>query len=74
MLARIPDRTRFSFRIASLVICTAAALTSCATKEEPPLITDTGKTRESTIPWNKQEKWESQGQFGGMGGNITDRR
>ncbi len=70
MLARIPDRTRFSLRIAALAICATGALTSCASKQEPALISDTGNTRESSIPWNKQEKWESQGQFAGM----TDRR
>lgn len=70
MLARIPDRTRFSLHIAALAICAAAALTSCATKQEQPLISDTGNKRESSLPWNKQEKWESQGQFA----NMTDRR
>ena len=70
MLARIPDRTRSAFRIAALAICVAFALTSCATKEEPALISDTGSTRDSTIPWNKQESWETQGQFA----NMTDRR
>ena len=70
MLARIPDRTRFSFRIAALAMCAAFALTSCATKEQPALISDSANTRDSSIPWNKQEKWESQGQFA----NMTDRR
>lgn len=74
MLARIPDRTRFSLRIAALAICTIGALTSCATKQETPLISDSAATRESSLPWNKQEKWESQGQYGGIGGSVTDRR
>jgi hypothetical protein len=71
MLARIPDRFRSLLRISALAICAVGAFTSCATKEQPPLIGDnTGNTRESSLPWNKQEKWESQGQYAGM----TDRR
>jgi hypothetical protein len=70
MLAQIPDRIRSKVVVAALAICAAGALSSCATHEKPPLISDGTNGRESTIPWNKQEKWESQGQFA----NMTDRR
>jgi hypothetical protein len=70
MLAQIPDRLRSSLRIAALAVCAAGAHSYCATKEDPPLISDSAATRESSIPWDKQEKWESQGQFA----NMTDRR
>ena len=45
----------------------AASFGDCATKEEVALVNDPSATgRESTLPWNQQEKWEGQGQFGGM--------
>lgn len=44
---------------------------SCASqKEQVALVNDPDAKKEGMIPWNKQEKWESQGQMGG----ITDRR
>ena len=48
------------------------AFASCATKEEPQLIADsTG--RESSMPWNKQEKWENTGQLGSMAERFETR-
>ena len=47
------------------------AITSCATQKETALVNDPDAHRnESTLPWYKQEKWETSGQFAGM----TDRR
>ena len=64
MLARI--RNSPFFPITSLVMLMGSAfLTSCATKEPPPLLS-TGAERESTLPWNKQEQWENAGQFGSL--------
>ena len=37
----------------------ALALGGCASQEEDP-------NRVSTIPWNRPERWESQGPLGGM--------
>jgi len=45
-------------------------MTSCATQKETALVQDPDGHYESTMPWNKQEKWETGGQFQGM----TDRR
>jgi hypothetical protein len=39
----------------------AIALTSCATKEQPPLISDPTAKRETALPWNEQQKWEREG-------------
>jgi hypothetical protein len=50
------------------MLVVAATLVGCA-KDQPPLVGDSTKN-ESSMPWNKQEKWETQGQMGG----ITDRR
>ncbi len=54
--------TRFA-----LLALTAATFGACATKQEVALVNDpTATGRESALPWNQQEKWEGQGQFGGM--------
>ena len=45
-------------------------LASCASQKDAVVVNDPDAKKESTIPWNRQEKWESGGQFG----NITDRR
>ena len=68
MLARI--RNSISFRAANvaLLALAAGALASCASKKEQvQLVNDPSVSgRESALPWNQQEKWEGQGQFGGM--------
>ena len=63
MLAQI--RNLPSFRTAKLVLlaATVSTFSSCATKKQEPLI-GSATQAESSLPWNKQEKWESQGQFG----------
>jgi hypothetical protein len=45
-------------------------MTSCATQKQTALIQDPDAHHESSIPWNKQESWETGSQFAGM----TDRR
>jgi hypothetical protein len=70
MLALIPElRKKIT---AALLLVTAAMLASCATQKDAPrlLVDDPDDHHESTMPWNKQEKWETGGQFEGM----TDRR
>lgn len=54
-----------------LLLCAfAVGMTSCATQKETALVKDPNDRPDSMIPWNKQENWETQGQFAGM----TDRR
>lgn len=65
MLARIHNSPLLRLTSLALLLCGAATLTSCATKQEPQLVS-TGAERESSLPWNKQEKWENSGQFGGL--------
>jgi outer membrane biogenesis lipoprotein LolB len=68
MLARIPKRT---IAAGLLLVGCALFLSACATeKPAPALVSDPDAKRESQLPWNKQEKWESEGQFAGM----SDRR
>jgi hypothetical protein len=69
MLAQIPKLRR---NIGSVLLCALAiTIASCASqKEQVRLVDDPDDHHESAIPWNKQEKWETGGQFAGM----TDRR
>jgi hypothetical protein len=54
-----------------LLLAVASGLVSCASqKEQVALVKDPDSKPDSVIPWNKQEKWETPAQFGG----ITDRR
>jgi Spy/CpxP family protein refolding chaperone len=53
-----------------LLLAAAALSVSCVTQKQTALVQDPDSKGESMMPWNKQEKWETQGQMGG----ITDRR
>jgi hypothetical protein len=53
-----------------LVCALVVTMTSCATQKETAVVQDPDTKHESSIPWNKQEPWETGGQFAGM----TDRR
>ena len=74
MLAQIPDRIRSKMVLGALTLSALAALSSCATKPEPQLVSDGTTGHESSIPWNQQQKWETEGQFAGMGDRISDHR
>jgi hypothetical protein len=69
MLAQIHNLRR---NIVPALLCALAiTMASCATqKETPRLVNDPDDHHDSSIPWNKQEPWETGGQFAGM----TDRR
>ena len=46
-------------------------LVSCASqKDNVTLVQDPDAKQEGAMPWNKQEKWETGGQFA----NMTDHR
>jgi uncharacterized lipoprotein YajG len=67
MLAQAPRRT-ISFL---LLLASCVAFVGCATEKNVALVNDPDAKKESQIPWNKQEKWETQqSQFTGM----TDHR
>jgi len=53
-----------------LLCALVVGITSCATQKETALVKDPDDRHDSMIPWNKQEQWETTGQFAGM----TDRR
>jgi len=68
MLAQV--RNLRTIVVPVLLCAFMVAMTSCATQKETALVQDPDDHHASTIPWNKQEKWETGGQFAGM----TDRR
>jgi hypothetical protein len=66
MLARIPKRTISCL----LLLAGCVAFVGCASEKHVALVNDPDDRTDSQIPWNKQEKWETQSQFTGM----TDHR
>jgi hypothetical protein len=57
--------------VVPVLLCAfVVALTSCATQKNTALVQDPDDHHDSVIPWNKQEPWETGGQFQAM----TDRR
>jgi hypothetical protein len=72
MLARIFDSARLKFMSTASLFCLASALAACAPKEPPPLIADPAGTRETSLPWNEQAKWERDGSAAGL--NTEGRR
>lgn len=74
MLAQIRDRTLPHARFV-ILLCTASALISCATKDPQQLVADPSIAgHESALPWNEQQKWERQGQFTGGFSDQQGRR
>ena len=70
-------RSSVSFRAVHFLVFGAllASLASCAQKEQVALVNDPSTTgRESALPWNQQQKWEGQGQFGGMAERMQGSR
>ena len=57
--------------VVPVLLCAfAVVVTSCATQKNTALVQDPDDHHDSMIPWNKQEAWETGGQFQAM----TDRR
>ena len=69
MLAQIRKHEK---KIATtLLLVVAGVLVSCASqKDNVALVNDPDAKPEGAMPWNKQEKWETGGQFS----NLTDHR
>ena len=68
MLAQI--RNLRTIVVPVLLCALVVGMSSCATQKETALVKDPDDRHDSQIPWNKQEQWETTGQFAGM----TDRR
>jgi hypothetical protein len=56
----------------ALLLAMAITLAGCATQDTARLVDDPDDHRDSALPWNKQEKWESAG--GQLAGMTDDRR
>lgn len=63
---------KFQGKVATvLLLAGASMLVSCATqKQNVAVVNDPDAKPETQMPWNKQEKWETGGQFA----NFTDKR
>ena len=74
MAARVPDLARKV--CAGLMVGFGIMLSSCATqKQSARLVDDPDAKQDSTIPWNKQEKWEVGAELGPVAGpSGSDRR
>jgi len=53
-----------------LILAGMSMLVSCASHDQVALVDDPAAHGDTAIPWNKQEHWETGGQFA----NMTDRR
>lgn len=72
-MLEIPNQMQATARAAASLVLAASFLTACATKEEPVLISDGRTGAESSLPWNKQERWEGEGQLGAMAERMNSR-
>jgi hypothetical protein len=54
----------------SLSVALGLLLVSCATQKHVALVDDPNGKKESSVPWNKPEKWENTGPLSG----LSDRR
>jgi len=70
MLERI-DSIGIQITRIALLSSLAIALASCV-HDDPPLIADPASTRETSLPWNEQQKWERDGSAQGL--NTAGRR
>jgi len=70
MLVVVRKRTKFLSRL--FLLASLSVLGACATQKEPPrLVNDPDSKPESSLPWNKQEKWEV---GGGIPGALGESR
>jgi hypothetical protein len=68
MLAQVRNLRRII--LPALLCALAITVVSCATQPDTRVVSDPDDHHDSSIPWNKQEQWETGGQFA----NMTDRR
>lgn len=70
MLALVRNRKQFVSRL--LLVSFLTSFAACATQKDPPrLVSDPDSKPETTLPWNKQEKWEI---GGGIPGALGESR
>jgi hypothetical protein len=70
MLALIRKHEKAVVRL--LLVSGLSTFVACATQKDPPvLVADPEHKAESTLPWNKQERWEL---AGGIPSQLGDSR
>ena len=62
MLATIRNRTHLKIAALALLTTLGLSLSSCATKKDTALIRDPNDKKETSLPWNEQQKWEREGE------------
>ena len=57
-------RNRIHLRIVGLLLLATLglSLSSCATKKDTAFIRDPNDKKETSLPWNEQQKWEREGE------------
>jgi outer membrane biogenesis lipoprotein LolB len=75
MLDQIRNSSWFRVANAALLLAAVAALSSCAGTDKKPekLVSDSPSDNDSAIPWNEQQKWETEGQLGQVAGQQSRR-
>jgi hypothetical protein len=68
MLAQVRNLRKLI--VPALICALGTTMVSCATQQNARVVSDPDDHHDSQIPWNKQEPWETGGQFA----NMTDRR
>jgi hypothetical protein len=61
MLGTIRNRIQFKLILLAL-LALPSFFTSCATKKDTALINDPTDRKETSLPWNEQQKWEREGE------------
>lgn len=61
MLATIRNRIQLKLILLAL-LALPTVFTSCATKKDTAFIHDPSDKKETSLPWNEQQKWEREGE------------
>ena len=62
MLATIRSRINVKIAVLALLAAIALGFSSCATDKQTAFISDPNDKKETTLPWNEQQKWEREGE------------
>jgi len=68
MLIHISKSNRLRFAGFTLLASLGLLLLPSCASDQPPLIADPNGSRDSSLPWNQQQKWE---QGGGQVGELN---
>jgi hypothetical protein len=66
MLATIRNRIHLRITILALISALTLGFTSCASNKQTAFINDPNDKKETSLPWNEQQKWEREGEAGAL--------